>query len=309
MRKKYWVLALILCLALAGCRQKTAQVTPAPSPKVETAAPSPSAATPSPETPMPEESESPAAVEDWKEDPKGYLFDCLDRILEEDELLIRFWQHPGSGPSPVYLSKAEYGETIRSLFEELDWDSARLLEGEEADDYVDAPGAYSITFQHSKWGFIGCTLNSSVIRADGREGNLYFRVDGAEKLGEKLTDMVPSAYVNLGRTRVPPQESKEATLKLYVETALERLKENGHISDYALRSYEVLTQDEENTQAEEEEYPTFAYTATYAMKPAKPELTYWQGYVFDEDGWVVEYREAYTDFLAYDERDGCYGMY
>lgn len=317
MKKRVWCLGLALCMALTGCGARTAQETPAPLPSgtLETTAPTleptvslEPTASPSPtETAEPTATPTPAPLED----SKGYILGCIDRVLEQEKMSLYFWQHPGSGPSVVELKTEEYREIVKAMFDKLDWDGARLLTEEECNAAYEAqndiPGIYDVTLIDEGWGFVGCGLDRDVVRVNGRTDNLYFHVGGAEKLCEKLTDMVPSAYVNLGRVRVPPQKTKEATIKLYVETALKQMKKNGHITDYALRSYEVITSEEGETPAEEEEYPSFAYTATYAIKPAKPELAYWQGREFDDDGWVEE--SIQWELLAYDERDGCYGMY
>lgn len=168
-------------------------------------------------------------------------------------------------------------------------------------------------------GYFSLNLNSRVILVNWEDDQLYFLVPGAEALCTKLTDLEPSVYVNMGRTRVPAQESKKATLKLYLETALERTKELGHISDYELRHYAVVVEQREDgtwieedgaaaESGEEGEYTGFNYTATFAYKPANLQSAYWQDYTADEEGWL-EVDLDYGEGLSYDERDGCYGMY
>lgn len=297
MKRKYWCFGLALCLALAGgCKPKEVSPTPTPS----------AAATDTPEpsiTPTP----SFAPSIDPKEDPKGYVMSWVDTALGGEKIYLRFWIHPGSGPTPSIWLAEEYAQTVRTMFEELDWDSARVLTWEEA--YADEgapediPGMYSVTLNDEGWRgtcHIQCGLNAGMICVAG-DDDLYFFVGGAEELCTKLTDLEPSVYVNLGRTRVPAQESREATLKLYLETALERTKELGHITDYELRAYAVTPPEEEGG----EERPGFGYTATYAFKPTRPELF---GGNLDADGWGEETIEEYTEGLVYDERDGCYGM-
>lgn len=301
MEKRTLCLVLMLALLLTGCGPKEPPVTPAPepSPSVETS-PSPSLnPTPAPSSAAPRP--------DPKENPKGYVMSWVDTALGGEKIYLRFWIHPGSGPTPSIWLAEEYAQTVRTMFEELDWDSARVLTWEEA--YADEgapediPGMYSVTLNDENWrgeGHIQCGLNAGMIHVAG-DDDLYFFVGGAEELCTKLTDLEPSVYVNLGRTRVPAQASEEETLKLYLETALERTKELGHITDYELRAYAVTSPKEEGG----EERSGFGYTATYAFKPARTELF---GGDLDADGWGEETIEEYTEGLVYDERDGCYGM-
>lgn len=305
MEKRTLCLVLMLALLLTGCGPKEPPVTPAPepSPSVETS-PSPSLnPTPAPSSAAPRP--------DPKEDPKGYVMSWVDTALGGEKIYLRFWIHPGSGPTPSIWPAEEYAQTVRTMFEELDWDSARVLTWEEA--YADEgapediPGMYSVTLNDEDWrgeGYIQCGLNAGMVHVAG-DDDLYFFVGGAEELCTKLTDLEPSVYVNLGRVRVPAQKSEEATLKLYLETALERTKELGHITDYELRAYAVTSPEWEGEGAP----PGFQYTATYAYKPAHPESAHWKDYAFDADGWVVATIEEQTEGLLYDERDGCYGMY
>lgn len=303
-RKAFWLMVTAaLCLTLVSCGPKEQQVSPTPSPS----------ATPEP----------PATPAPWEEDPKGYVMNWVDKMLDGEQIYLNFWIHPASGPSPARMPIAECGAVIRELFEGLDWDNAQALTAEELHEtFVDMPQYDVSLHDDNDWGnsegYISCSLNDGDIRVNGEDGELYFRVGGAEELCTKITDLYPFVYVNLGRVRVPPQESKKATLKLYLETALKRTKELGHITDYELRDYAVVTwsadgerlEEEENAEAEEEEHPNICYTATYAVKPAHPESEFWKYCTFDEDGWFVAdvNVEEYMDFLAYDERDGCYGM-
>lgn len=298
MKRKYWCLGLALCLALAGCKQKEAAPTPTPEP------------TPSAEaTATPEPSFAPSA--DPGQDPEGYLLACLDKAMEGEQVFIRFWQHPGSGPSPVELSSEEHGAEIRALFSALDWEQVEAP-SYESDEEIDAapfnqPGAYSASIYYGEpWsGHISLWTGDPVVMiGDNGSESVYLRADGAEGLCDKLADLTPSAYINLGRTRVPEQRDQMATLKLYLETGLERLKANGHITEYTIDDFSVIPPDEP---VEEQEHPGIPYTVTYSLKPTKPELSDWQGLVGD-DGWA---RELTIDWecIAYDERDGCYGMY
>lgn len=310
MNRKIGYLALVvLCLLLAGCGPKTAQVTPTPSPSATPEA----TVTPTPPTATPEPTATPAP---WEEDPRGYIMGWLDKLLDGEKIYLCFWIHPGSGPTPTIWPAAEYAQTVRTLFEELDWDDAKLLTWEEQDaedaDLVNAPGAYGVTLNDEDWwgeGYFSFSLNSRVIRVNWGDDQLYCLVPGSEEMCTKLTDLEPSVYVNMGRTRVPAQESQEATLKLYLETALKRTQELGHITDYELRDYAVTQIEWEGT---EEEPSYFSYTATYAYKPAHPESAFWAGLDLDStDGWVVETmnEDGAQDFLNYDAQDGCYGMY
>lgn len=303
MRGKRWCLGLVMCLVLMGCGPKEAPLTPTPEPSLSAeTSPSPTLG------PTPEPAPTPVSRPDPRADPKGYVMTWVDTALDGEDIFLRFWLHPGSGPTPTKWPTEEYGVAVRALFEDLDWDNARALTWEEAyaDEAVpeDMPGLYSVTLNDEDWqgeGYIQCGLNARMIHVAG-DNDLYFVVGGAEELCTKLTDLEPSVYVNLGRTRVPEQESEEATLKLYLETGLERTKELGHITDYELRAYEVMSSD----RGEEETPPGFQYTATYAFKPTDPDLLPWE---FDADGWVVATIEEYTEGLIYDQRDGCYGMY
>lgn len=285
---------MLLCLLLAGCAPK------APSEPLPTASPTPTASTPAPSA-------------EPSQDPEDILLAQVDEVLAEKEIYIRFWQHPGSGPSSETLPTAEFGEAVRGLFTELDWEitESPTYDEEAAEDApFNQPGAYSVDICYSDSRPVAIQMRTGkpvVMLVNSGPDNMYLRADGAEELCDKLADLTPSFYINLGRTRVPPQESLEATLKLYLETAMERLKANGHITDYDLRSYEILPI-EEGIQPREEEYPSIAYVVTYAIKPAHPELTYWQDCTFDADGWVSVDWEGEWEVLAYDERDGCYGM-
>lgn len=311
MKNRVLVLGLALCMALTGCGKTAIDEIPSPTEELPTVAPSATAEV----TVTPEPTATPAPTPaPWETDPKGYILDRLDEMLDGEEIFLRFWIHPGSGPTPSWWSTAEYGATVRELFAALDWEVEEPEEYDENKDYsnepYNQPGAYGITFYDgaypSKSGYFHVSLNDDSMRMNPSQGpeierELCFRADGAEKLCEKLTDMEPSVYVNMGRVRVPAQKSAEATVKLYLETALKRTKENGHITDYAIRAYEV-------TAFSEEDPPnSISYTATYAFKPAHPEL--WAN--LNADGWVEESInvDGNQDFLDYDERDGCYGMF
>ena len=301
MRRRYGCLGLglVLCLTLAGCKPKEVPPTPTPEP---TGTASPSVAPSS--QPQP--------------DPGKELLACLDKALEGKQVTIRFWQHPGSGPSSVELSSAEHGEEIKALFSALDWERVEepryyTSDEEVADAPFNQPGAYSVSIYYGDpWtGVIQMGTGDPVVTLDDyNSGPVHLRADGAEDLCDKLADLTPSAYIDLGRTRVPPQESQEATLELYLETALERLKANGHITDYTIDDFALIPPDEpESEPVEALEYPGIPYTVTFRVKPAKPQLTWWQDMAeyTGEDGWVEQTID--WEIIAYDERDGCYGMY
>lgn len=303
-----------LLLTLAGCGPKQTEQPPEPSPStpMETAAPSSTA------TPTAESTPTPAP---WEEDPKGYVMEQLDKLLAGEKIHLLFNIHPGSGPVSETWPTAEWGAAVLALFEDLDWDNARVLTEEEAFNAselrADDVGGYTVCFDDGEyWSgerHIHCYLNSETISVSGAEGSFEINVDGAENLCTKLTDLEPSVYVNMGRTRVPAQETQKVTLKLYLETALEHTKELGHITDYELRDYRVITWSEgkrEYVEVEEtsgeEEHPSFGYTATYAYKLANPESVFRKEFEQEStDGWVVATIE---EGLDYDERDGCYGM-
>ena len=308
MKRKYWCFGLALCLALAGCGQKEASPVPTSEPSPSIVAP----ATLEPST-TPEPSFVPSV--DPGQDPEGYLLACLDKVMEGKRVFIRFWQHPGSGPSPVELSSAERGEEIKALFSALEWERVEepgyyTSEEEAVNAPFNQPGAYSASIYYGEpWsGYISLWTGDPVVMiGDNGPDSVYLRADGAEELCDKLADLTPSAYINLGRTRVPEQKDQEATLKLYLETALERLKANGHITDYTIDDFAIIPPEEpESEPVEELEHPGIPYTVTYSLKPTKPELSDWQGLV-GEDGWVEQTID--WECIAYDERDGCYGMY
>lgn len=330
MKKRGWWLGLALCMALTGCGPKTAQETPVPPPSgaVETTAPTLEATvSPTPTVaPSPTETVEPTAAPTPAplEDPKEYLLARLDQVMEREEVSMNFWQHPGSGPSPVTLSVADHGAELRELFSSLDWEQVEEpsydYENEEevANHPRNQPGAYSVNIvDGDNFYAIWCGKGDEVVRLSDKKGNsVYLRADGSEELCDRIADIVPSVYINLGRVRVPPQKTKEATIKLYVETALKRLKENGHITDYVLRACEPVVYEDDRwwvTPTAEpawETHPGIAYTIAYAVKPAHPELSFWND--LDEDGWQnVDWRDVEGDYweaLDYDERDGCYGM-
>lgn len=325
MKKRGLCLGFALCMALTGCGPRTAQVTPVPQPSVtlETTAPT-TEPTVSPEaTPTAEPTATPTPTP--LEDPKEYLLTRLDQAMEGEEISLDFWQHPGSGPSPVTLSVADHGAELRELFSSLDWEQVEEpsydYENEEeiANDPRNKPGAYSVNMcRDDRWTTsIHCSKNYEVVTiGDYGEDSVYLRADGAGDLCDRIADIVPSVYINLGRVRVPPQKTKEATVKLYVETALKLLKKNGHITDYVLRFCEPVVFEDDRwwvTPTAEpawETHPSIAYTIAYAVKPAHPELSFWHD--LDEDGWQnVDWREneyQYWECIDYDERDGCYGM-
>lgn len=305
---------LALCLLLAGCG-------PGSEPEI-THTSDPTAIPEVTATPAPEPSAP--TLPDPRTDPTGYVLACLDWAMEGEQVFMRFWLHSGSGPNPEYLPVSDYGHALRQLFSDLDWSVTEPPSYDDAAAAKDAPfnqpGAYSVSIYYGDpgAGYLGLRTDDPVIMlGDNGPDSVYLCADGAEELCDKLTDMVPSVYLNLGRTRVPPQESEKATLKLYLDTALARTKELGHVTDYELRDYAVITWSEEDGYTEkegsgaedDEARGSFAYTATYAFKPAHPELAYWQTGVLDADGWVEGTIEPGTDFLLYDERDGCYGMY
>lgn len=304
MRNRALCLALLLGLLLAGCGPKETppELTLEPSPSVE------ATVTPEP-VPTPEPPFVPSA--DPEEDPKGYILSCLDQAMTEENIFLRFMLHPGSGSTPSYWPTQEYRESLWAIFADLDWEAVEEPRYESEEEIANAPfnqpGAYDILLYYSETGqCVRCGLNNAVLQVgNGGEDTRYFTADGAEKLCTKLTDMDPDVYINLGRIRVPAQESEEATLKLYLETALKRTKELGHITDYELRAYAVTSPGWEG----EGVSPGFQYTTTYAYKPAHPESAYWKDYAFDADGWAVVTIGEQTEALLYDERDGCYGMY
>lgn len=137
-------LTLALCLLLAGCGPKETAVVPTP-------APSPSGlVTPELPTPTPEPTATPAP---WEADPKDYIMGWLDKVLDGEKISLSFWLHPGSGPTPTEWPAAEYGGTVREMFENLNWEDARLLTEEEeaGETWYNEPGAYNVT---GEW----CTL-------------------------------------------------------------------------------------------------------------------------------------------------------
>ncbi len=301
MKKKCAALALLLCLTLAACGPRRTQAEPTPTPE-----PSPSA--------TPEPSPSAAPLPDGPEaDPKGYLLSCVDQALEGETVPIRFWQHPGSGPSGVELSVAEHGRDIRALFAALDWEATETpVYTEGTEEALDAPynqpGAYNVSIYYGDpWaGELSLWSGDPAVSLWTEESEpVFLRADGAEKLCDQLADLTPSAYIQLGRTRVPPQGSQEATLKLYLETALERLKANGHITDYTLDRYEVIPP-EPGDSTNPMEYPGISYVATFFLKPTHPELRAWEG-LEEKDGWLVQTID--WEHIAYDHRDGLYGMH
>lgn len=333
MKKRSWWLGFALCMALTGCGARTAQETPVPQPSgtMETAAPTlEPTVLPSPtETVEPSATAEPTAAPTPAplEDPKEYLLARLDQVMDGEEIFMRFWQHPGSGPSPVTLSVADHGAELRELFSSFDWEQVKESgydyenEEEVANHPLNQPGFYSVNIADGdNWYAISCGKGIGVVSLGNKLGNsdsVYLRADGAEELCDRIADIVPSVYINLGRVRVPPQKTKEATIKLYLETALKQMKKNGHITDYVLRAYEPVVFEDDRwwVQPTEEPawetHPGIAYTIAYAVKPAHPELSFWTD--LDEDGWQnVDWRDwdyEYWESLDYDERDGCYGMY
>lgn len=308
-RNGSWLILAALCLLLTGCGETARQPDPTPTPVI-TPRPTPTPRPTLPPTP------TPVPTAPTLQDPDAYLSSWLDYVLAGTRTLVRFWQHPGSGPSPMEPLTAECGPLIRALFEELDWEQT------EEPDYADMeeapPGFYQVSIYYlddetktlGRDGWIGLEMGRQVIMLGTRgPDSVYLRADGAEKLCDALADLMPSVYINLGRTTVPPQESREATVRLYLLTALERTKALGHITDYELRAYAALPEEEDSGEkaAEEgSEPPGIRYTATYAVKPADPAADYWLAWTVDADGWIVN--EIDCEVLGYDAGNGCYRM-
>lgn len=266
-----------------------------------------------PQLPGPE-TERPAAITaevmaPWEEDPKGYLLALLNRGTEEDAWGVYFWCLPGSGPYCVEMSVAEYGQTVRELFAALDWQVTEPI------DYVDrpedAPGnqpdwySVQLILHREEMVTFLCDHNSGELRVSPpkseKGGWLYFRADGAEALCEQIALLWPGPEADFGRVRVPPQGSERDTAAYYVEQVLECSKGEGHITDYTVLSLELYPQ-EPSEDGEANDWITFL--TQFKVKPAHPELSYWQGRDLDIDGWT-EYR--WNTVLGFDAKDERYG--
>lgn len=254
------------------------------------------------------------AAQPWESDPGGYILNRLDQKRSDvtGSWSVNFWIYPGSGPCGVEMSDAEYGDAIRGMFSALAWENMTPEEYAGREEPVWQNGVYSVTF-----GFdFTIATNSDVLMMPAPEGyedggRLYFRADGAEELCERMAALWPGPEVNRGRVRVPPQETGAGTAKLYLNEMLSLLREEGHITDYEVRSLAWWPWDDDGDGNVSLTEPTaIGLRMTFAVKPADPELSYWRdmesGGSTDRDGWYVFRDWGPTIGLG---EDGLFGLY
>lgn len=280
---------VLLAAGLTACQARTPQPSPLPA---ET---TPAAAAAEP------------GDDPWEADPGGMLSGVLDQGFSGDGWEVRFWIHPGSGPSPVDMNAAEYGGAVREQFAALDWEQTDLEHYRAAGD--DLPGAYGVDFcpkGKTLQVHIVCWSHNDIIRVEFPAGSetecRYLRADGAEELCDSLAVLWPGPEVDKGLVRTSPQETDEATAVQYMEELFGRLASDGHVTGAELRSLAVLPPDPDSDRGAD--YLDFC--ASFALQPARPELSYWQDIGVDETGWA-EYKDVQV-CLWLDERDNRYGL-
>ncbi len=291
------LLALILALGMgiAGWAPQ-----PAPEP--------PAAVTPAP------------AVRPWEADPKGYVLEQLDALLEEGQWNVRFWIFPGSGPMSESFPEAEFGKALRGVFAAYDWQLTQAPEYDE--NAVYPPDSYSISIYPNYMTPaeaarpIFCETGSPVLHLSawsGEEeyGDLFFTAPGAENLCQDIADLCPYWSAVTGcRTRTAPQDTPLATARAYLEGTFAILREKGHILDERIDSLEYLPP-EWDGESVGTGYMTYDdsvavhFRAEFSLKPTKPQLTGWQNIGVDEEGWA---HEAYAKIVITLGGDGLYEL-
>lgn len=308
--------ACLMAVVFSACGVLPEEKSPAPGqtlPPVQTA----------PATPAPSE-ESPAYP--WEADPKGYVTDRLEQCLDNGAWTVRFWIMPGTGPVPVELPEAEYGQALRKLFSDLDWtvtDAPQYQEEPEPSSGDRRSNPYSIQIvpgyipgYGSATEPIMCATDDPVLQLGIRTGEGYdsacFRAEGAEGLCEAIADLWPAPEAEMGRVRVLPREAKEATARAYLDEVCARLEANGHITGHEIRLLEVEPPyepegEEEIVEGEE----ALVFQALLALQPADPGLSCWQE-GREETGWVtwgrvrVSLHQASDGFYTLAYFDGIY---
>lgn len=293
---KRWKKRLLPLVALALCLTACAPK-PAPAPTV---APVPEA-TPTPtETAAPTPEPTPPAPAAYS----GPVTDALETLLDGDRWQAQFWIFPGSGPLGVELPEAEYGDALRALFAAYDWKETTYEATRHSEDFDYPPDTYSFQLlcgypapegpgpQTMGVGVYDAYLQMGIKKEDGSYGSRYFAAPGAENLCAALADLWPGWEAVTGcRTRVPPQETKEALARTYLEATFDKLRENGHITDARIDSLEIIPPIWDGESIGDnymtyDETTTLQFKTVFSLKPTRPQLTYWQENGVDEDGWV-----------------------
>lgn len=271
--------ALVLCLT--ACAPK-----PAPAPTV---APTPEPTETSVPTPAPTETSVPI--------PGGPIIECLDALLDEGSWRVQFWIFPGSGPVGEELPEAEYGDALRELLASYDW---QPTEAPGYDENAVVPpdsyfiGIYPKTASNQGMRPMYYSAYDPILHLSAWQdsGDLFYTAPGAENLCEAIAGLWPGWEAVTGcRTRVPPQETKEALARTYLEATFDKLRENGHITDARIDSLEVIPPVWDGESIGDnymtyDETTTLQFQTTFSLKPTRPQLTYWQENGVDEDGWA-----------------------
>lgn len=283
--KKRLLPLMALALCLTACTPKSA-----PGPTVD---PVPEA-TPTPtETAAPTSEPTPASPAAYS----GPVTDALERLLSDGCWSAQFWIFPGSGPVGVELPEAEYGDALRELLASYDW---QLTEAPGYDENaVVPPDSYFIGIYPkiaSNQGMRPMTFSAYdpilQLRAWQDSGDLFYTAPGAENLCEAIAGLWPGWEAVTGcRTRVLPQETKEALARAYLEATFDKLRENGHITDARIDSLEIIPPVWDGESIGDnymtyDETTTLQFKTTFSLKPTRPQLTYWQENGVDKDGWA-----------------------
>lgn len=266
-------------------------------------APQPTPEPPAAVTPAPEAAPSERAAKPWEADPKGYVLERLDALLDEGQWNVQFWIFPGSGPCGDRMPESEYGEALRALFASYDWQLTQAPTYDEDEAAAAAPDSYSISIYPSYTGSdreiqpIYCGNYSPVLQMgtwseEEGYGSLFFTAPGAENLCAALSDLWPGWEELTGcRTRTAPQSTHWATAKTYLEGTFTALRDKGHILGARIDSLEYIPP-EWDGESVGNNYMTYDdsvavhFRAKFSLKPTRPELTYWQERGVDRDGWV-----------------------
>ena len=276
--RELFALLLALGLGIAGWAPR-----PAPEP--------PAVVTPAP------------AVRPWEADPKGYVLERLDALLDEGQWNVRFWIFPGSGPCGAEMPEAEYGEALHTLFASYDWQLTQAPTYEDDEAAAALPDSYSIGFYPGYTGSdkelqpIYCGNYSPVLQMGAwseKEGysSLFFTAPGAETLCAAISDLWPGWEELTGcRTRTVPRDTPLATARAYLEDTFAALRDKGHIVDAHIDSLEYIPPEWDgesvgNNYMTYDDSAAVHFRAKFSLKPIRSELTYWQGRGVDENGWV-----------------------
>ena len=214
-------------------------------------------------------SEAPAPAVTPEAGANMAVLDIIDEGFSDQELKLRFFVFPGSGPMPLSLSGDEYGEEVRALFGSLDWQEG---EGPRADH---EEGGYGV---HLLYGDRVLFLESGSDTVHTSE-ETYFHAEGAQDLCDSLLGLWPGP--ELRYTRMPGVEhtqDPQDCIQRFMEAFGEYYWASGAVTDFDLRGVQVLEELSDDVY--------LIFRADYAVKPADSGRSYWQDKHSDEEGWV-----------------------